>query len=88
MDARPEIPDMEVKCTCPYCAGVFTINVNEPEKPRKKRNVSEETRAKRAEHMRQLRAQGIGGRPKGVKETKHRSTFGKARGGENGETEG
>lgn len=55
------------------------MDVKEPERPRQKRAFSEEERAKRAERMRALRAQGIGGRPKGVKETKHRSTFGKAR---------
>ena len=55
------------------------MEVDEPERPRQKKAFSEEERAKRAERMRALRAQGIGGRPKGVKETKHRSTFGKAR---------
>jgi ribosomal protein L44E len=73
---------MEVKCFCPYCAKSFTIEVDAPEAakaPKGKKSFSEEERAKRAERMRQMRLNGIGGRPKGVKETKHRSTFGKAR---------
>lgn len=45
------------------------------------RNVSEEVRRARAERMKEMRANGIGGRPKGVKETRHRSTFGVARNG-------
>ena len=44
------------------------MDVKEPERPRQKKAFSEEERAKRAERMRALRAQGIGGRPKGVKE--------------------
>jgi len=70
---------MEIRCFCPKCGQEFTMEVDEPERPRQKKAFSEEERAKRAERMRALRAQGIGGRPKGVKETKHRSTFGKAR---------
>lgn len=71
---------MEVRCFCPKCGQEFTMTVQDaPGAAPKKRNMSEEERAKRAERMRALRAKGIGGRPKGVKETKHRSTFGKAR---------
>lgn len=67
---------MEIKCTCPYCAKGFTIEVEEPKRPRQTKSFSEEERAKRSERMRALRAAGIGGRPKGIKETRHRSTFG------------
>ena len=74
---------MEIRCFCPKCGQEFTMDVKEPERPRQKRSVprqkkafSEEERARRAERMRALRAQGIGGRPKGVKEKAHRSTYG------------
>lgn len=67
---------MEIKCTCPYCSKAFSIEVDEPERPRQRKAFSEEERAKRSERMRALRAQGIGGRPKGVKEKAHRSTYG------------
>lgn len=67
---------MEIKCTCPYCAKGFTIEIDAPERPKTRRDVTEEERARRAERMRALRAQGIGGRPKGVKEKAHRSTYG------------
>lgn len=68
---------MEIRCFCPKCGQEFTMDVKEPEKPKqKKRSVSEEERARRAERMREMRAQGIGGRPKGVKEKAHRSTWG------------
>lgn len=70
---------MEIKCTCPHCGEEFTVNVDEPKKPRQKRNVSEAARAAASERMRQMRLNGVGGRPKGIKETKHRSTYGKAR---------
>ena len=70
---------MEIRCTCPYCAKGFTIEIEAPERPKTRREVSEEERARRAERMRALRAQGIGGRPKGIKETRHRSSFGVAR---------
>jgi hypothetical protein len=75
---------MEVRCTCPYCAGSFTIEVKEPEapeKPKQKRNVSEEARAQRAERMRQMRLAGIGGRPKGSKNKQPRKDKGVERGG-------
>lgn len=67
---------MEIKCTCPYCAKGFAIEIDAPERPKTRRDVPEEERARRAERMRALRAQGIGGRPKGVKEKAHRSTYG------------
>lgn len=70
---------MQIKCFCPKCGQEFTMVIAKPERPKQKKSFSEEERAKRAERMRALRAAGIGGRPKGVKETKHRSTFGKAR---------
>lgn len=73
---------MEIRCFCPHCGQEFSITVQEQEKAKtepKKRNVSEEVRAAAAERMRAMRAQGIGGRPKGVKEAGHRSTWGKAR---------
>jgi len=70
---------MEIRCFCPKCGQEFTMDVKEPERPKQKKAFSEEELAKRAERMRALRAQGIGGRPKGVKETRHRSTFGVAR---------
>lgn len=56
---------MEVKCTCPYCSKNFTIDVVAPET--RKRVMSDEERAQRAERMRQMRLAGIGGRPKGSK---------------------
>ena len=70
---------MEIKCTCPYCAKGFTIEIDEFKQEKTKREVSEEVRRQRSERMKALRAAGIGGRPKGIKETRHRSTFGIAR---------
>lgn len=78
---------MQIKCFCPHCGQMFTMEAPEGaqvegaagEAP-KRRNVSEEERAKRAERMRALRAQGIGGRPKGAKNRAPRSDAGKARG--------
>ena len=67
---------MEIRCTCPYCAKGFTIEIDEPKREKTKRAVPEEVRRQRSERMRALRAAGIGGRPKGIKETRHRSTFG------------
>ena len=67
---------MEIRCTCPYCSKGFTIEIEEPERPKQKKAFSEEERAKRSERMKAMRAAGIGGRPKGIKETRHRSTFG------------
>lgn len=43
------------------------------------REVSEEVRRARSERMKEMRANGIGGRPKGVVEQNHRSTYGQAR---------
>lgn len=72
---------MEVKCTCPYCARSFTIEVDMPEqKETRRRNMSDEERAQRAERMRQMRLAGIGGRTKGSRNTKPRSDKGVPRG--------
>lgn len=67
---------MEIRCFCPHCGQEFAMDVKEPERPRQKKAFSDEERARRAERMREMRAQGIGGRPKGVKEKAHRSTYG------------
>lgn len=67
---------MEIRCFCPHCGQEFTMDVKEPERPRQKKAFSEEERAKRSERMKAMRAAGIGGRPKGVKEKSHRSTYG------------
>lgn len=74
---------MEVKCTCPYCAKGFTIEVDVPTREKAKREVPEEVRRQRSERMKAMRAAGIGGRPKGVKEKGHRSTWGVPRNREN-----
>ena len=58
---------MEIKCFCPHCGKSFTVDIDVPEAAPKKRNMSEEERRKRAERMREMRLQGIGGRPKGSK---------------------
>lgn len=73
---------MQIKCFCPHCGQMFTMESPDGaigEAP-KRRNVSAEEREKRAERMRALRAQGIGGRPKGAKNRSTRSDAGKARG--------
>ena len=67
---------MEIRCTCPYCSKGFTIEIEESQRPKQRKAFSEEERARRAERMREMRARGIGGRPKGVKEKAHRSTYG------------
>lgn len=78
---------MEIRCFCPHCGQAFKMEINDqaqqPVKEPKadgRRNVSEEVRRQRAEHMRALRAQGIGGRPKGSKNKATRSDAGLARG--------
>ena len=70
---------MEIRCTCPYCSKGFTIEIDAPERPKTRREVPEEVRRERSERMKAMRAAGIGGRPKGIKETRHRSSFGVAR---------
>lgn len=67
---------MEVKCTCPYCSRGFTIEIEEPQRPKQIKTFSEEELRRRSERMKAMRAAGIGGRPKGVKEKAHRSTYG------------
>lgn len=72
---------MEMKCTCPYCAKSFTIEVEAAQAPKKGRKAfTEEERAKRAERMRAMRAQGIGGRTKGSRNKAPRPDKGVARG--------
>lgn len=70
---------IEVKCTCPYCSKSFFIEVEAPRETRR-RNMSDEERAQRAERMRQMRLAGIGGRTKGSRNTKPRSDKGVPRG--------
>lgn len=55
---------MYVKCTCPYCSKVFTINVEDVVKPKQKRTLSPEIREKKAALMRERRANGWGGNHK------------------------
>lgn len=75
---------MEIKCTCPYCTGLFTVTIDDPRPVKGKKNYSEEERRRRSERMKEMRARGIGGRPKGIKEKGHRSTYGRARGPSDG----
>ena len=69
---------MEVKCTCPYCSKGFTIEVDAT-RTKQVRNVSDATRKQRAERMREMRLNGIGGRPKGSRNSHPRSDKGVAR---------
>ena len=73
---------MEIKCFCPHCGQEFSITVQDQGSAparREGRNVSEDERQKRAERMRAMRAQGIGGRPKGSKNSHPRADKGMAR---------
>lgn len=58
---------------------VDVLGFAEHSRKKKKRDVPEEVRRQRSERMKALRAAGVGGRPKGVKEARHRSTYGVAR---------
>ena len=82
--AEEQKKDFEMTVNCPDCGRVFVVRVPVdmlPKQKGKKRAVSEEERQARAERMRSMRLNGIGGRPKGIKETRHRSTFGMSRKG-------
>lgn len=61
---------MILKVTCPCgCGHTFDVDV-----PKGSKGYTDEERAKRAERMKAMRAAGVGGRPKGVKESKPRKT--------------
>jgi len=71
---------MEIRCFCPHCGQAFAMEVDAPRATeKKKRNMSDEERALRAERMRTMRANGIGGRPKGSKNSHPRADKGQAR---------
>lgn len=59
---------MIIEVTCPCgCGHTFSVDV------KGRKGYSEEERARRAERMRLMRAEGIGGKPKGAV-TRNRST--------------
>lgn len=76
---------MKILINCPGCGLVHEVEIPDAMiRPKERRTISEETRKARAERMRQLRAQGIGGRPKGAKDARPRGTFDATEGPEDG----